>query len=146
MTAGLRLAGHLFPRLLAQSAYNTRLRQIAPLMEAALRWFADATPATAELLRLMDASPFPAQAAQRAHLIRVIFLAAVPPRTPDRTVLAEVTRGPAVTVGSGQARTIPVGCDWTSRRGHAQVTVAVSRRDGVGETPRPRGQAHARPR
>jgi hypothetical protein len=38
-----------------QSEYNTRLRQIAPLMEAALRWLADATPATAEQLRLMDA-------------------------------------------------------------------------------------------
>ena len=44
MTAGLdwlraapRLVGHLFPRLLAQSQYNTRLRQIAPLMDAALR-------------------------------------------------------------------------------------------------------------
>jgi hypothetical protein len=54
-----RLAGHLFPRLLAQSEYNTRLRQLAPLMEAALRWLADATPATAELLRLMDATPVP---------------------------------------------------------------------------------------
>ncbi len=53
------LIGHLFPRLLAQSEYNTRLRQIAPLMEAALRWLADATPATAELLRLMDATPVP---------------------------------------------------------------------------------------
>ena len=28
-------------------------------MEAALRWLADATPATAELLRLMDATPVP---------------------------------------------------------------------------------------
>ena len=34
-------------------------RQLAPLMEAALRWLADATPATAELLRLMDATPVP---------------------------------------------------------------------------------------
>ena len=63
MTAGLRLVGHLFPRLLAQSAYNTRLRQIAPLMEAALRWFADATPATAELLR-PDGQPVPRPAAR----------------------------------------------------------------------------------
>ena len=54
-----KLIGHLFPRLLAQSQYNTRLRQIAPLMEAALRWLADATPATAEMLRLMDATPVP---------------------------------------------------------------------------------------
>ena len=54
-----KLIGHLFPRLLAQSGYNERLRQLAPLMEAALRWLADATPATAELLRLMDATPVP---------------------------------------------------------------------------------------
>jgi hypothetical protein len=49
LRAAPRLVGHLFPRLLAQSQYNTRLRQIAPLMEAAPRWMADATPATAEL-------------------------------------------------------------------------------------------------
>ncbi len=54
-----RLIGHLFPRLLGQSEYNTRLRAAAPLMEAALRWLADATPATAEMLRLMDATPVP---------------------------------------------------------------------------------------
>ena len=54
-----RLIGHLFPRLLAQSEYSTRLRQLAPLLEAALRWLADATPATAETLRLMDATPVP---------------------------------------------------------------------------------------
>jgi hypothetical protein len=52
-----KLIGHLFPRLLAQSEYNERLRHLAPLMEAALRWLADATPATAEMLRLMDATP-----------------------------------------------------------------------------------------
>jgi len=51
-----KLIGHLFPRLLGQSEYNTRLRAVAPLMEAALRWLADATPATAEMLRLMDAT------------------------------------------------------------------------------------------
>jgi hypothetical protein len=54
-----KLVGHLFPRLLGQSEYNTRLRAAAPLMEAALRWLADATPATAEMLRLMDATPVP---------------------------------------------------------------------------------------
>jgi hypothetical protein len=59
LRAAPKLVGHLFPRLLAQSEYNTRLRQLAPLMEAALRWLADATPATAELLRLMDATPVP---------------------------------------------------------------------------------------
>jgi DDE family transposase len=49
--------GHLFPRLLGQSEYNARLKQAAPLMEAALRWLADHTPGSAELLRLMDATP-----------------------------------------------------------------------------------------
>ena len=56
LRAAPRLVGHLFPRLPAQSEHNTRLRQIAPLMEAALRWLADATPATAEQLRMMDAT------------------------------------------------------------------------------------------
>jgi hypothetical protein len=49
--------GHLFPRLLSQSAYNRRLRQAAWLLEAALRWLADHTPASAELLRLLDGTP-----------------------------------------------------------------------------------------
>ena len=51
--------GHLFPRLLRQSEYNQRVKTAAPLMEAALRWLAEATPATAEMLRLMDATPVP---------------------------------------------------------------------------------------
>ena len=59
LRAAPRLVGHLFPRLLGQGEYNQRLRHLAPLMEAALRWLADATPATAELLRLMDATPVP---------------------------------------------------------------------------------------
>ena len=37
----------------------------------------------AEIDDVITANPFPAQAVQRAHLVRVIFLAAVPP--PDRT-------------------------------------------------------------
>src|SRR5918994_1860017 len=45
--------GHLFPRLLSQPEYNRRLRQTAWLLEAALRWLAQHTPATAELLRLV---------------------------------------------------------------------------------------------
>lgn len=51
--------GHLFPRLLGQSEYNTRLRMLAGLMEAALRWLAEHTPGTAEPLRLMDGTPIP---------------------------------------------------------------------------------------
>jgi hypothetical protein len=49
--------GHLFPRLPGQSAYNARLKGAAGLMEAALRWLAERTPSTAELLRLMDGTP-----------------------------------------------------------------------------------------
>jgi len=51
--------GHLFPRLLGQSEYNQRLKNTAPLMEAALRWLADQTPGSAEMLRLMDATSVP---------------------------------------------------------------------------------------
>jgi hypothetical protein len=49
--------GHLFPRLLGQSEDNERLKDAAPLMEAALRWLAEHTPSSAELLRLMDGTP-----------------------------------------------------------------------------------------
>jgi hypothetical protein len=59
LRAAPKQIGHLFPRLLRQSEYNQRLRAAGPLMEAALRWLADHTPATAEMLRLMDATPVP---------------------------------------------------------------------------------------
>jgi hypothetical protein len=59
LRAAPKLVGYLFPRLLGQSEYNTRVKALAPLMEAALRWLADHTPATAEMLRLMDATPVP---------------------------------------------------------------------------------------
>jgi hypothetical protein len=49
--------GHLFPRLLSQSEYNQRLKDAAPVLEAALRWLAARTPGSAEPLRLMDATP-----------------------------------------------------------------------------------------
>jgi hypothetical protein len=51
--------GHLFPRMLSQSEYNDRLKTTVWLMEAALRWLADNTPGSAELLRLLDATPVP---------------------------------------------------------------------------------------
>jgi hypothetical protein len=51
--------GHLFPRLLRQSEYNERVKALAPLMAAALRWLADHTPGGREMLRLMDATPIP---------------------------------------------------------------------------------------
>jgi Transposase DDE domain len=53
------LVGGLFPRLLGQPEYNGRVKALAPLMEAALRWLAGHTPASAEMLRLMDATPVP---------------------------------------------------------------------------------------
>ncbi len=59
LRAAPRLVGDLFPRLLGQSEYNDRLKAAAPLMEAALRWLANHTPGSAELLRLMDATPIP---------------------------------------------------------------------------------------
>jgi hypothetical protein len=51
--------GRLFPRLLGQCEYNQRFKDAAPLMEAALQWLAEATPGSAEMLRLMDATPVP---------------------------------------------------------------------------------------
>jgi len=51
--------GHLFPALLGQSEYNQRLKAAAVLMEAALRWLADHTGGSAEMLRLMDGTPVP---------------------------------------------------------------------------------------
>jgi hypothetical protein len=51
--------GHLFPRLLSQPEYNRRLRAAADLLEATMRWLAAATPATSELLRLVDGTPVP---------------------------------------------------------------------------------------
>jgi hypothetical protein len=59
LRAAPKLVGHLFPRMLGQSEYNERLKAAAPLMEAALRWIAAATPGSAELLRLMDGAPVP---------------------------------------------------------------------------------------
>jgi hypothetical protein len=57
LRAAPRRVGHLFPRLLGQSEYNHRLKAVSPLMEAALRWLADHTPTSAELLRLLDGTP-----------------------------------------------------------------------------------------
>ena len=42
LRAAPRQVGHLFPRLLGQSEYDDRVKAAAPLMEAALRWLADA--------------------------------------------------------------------------------------------------------
>jgi hypothetical protein len=53
LRAAASRVGHLFPRLLGQSEYNDRVKAAAPLMESALRWLAEATPGSAEMLRLM---------------------------------------------------------------------------------------------
>ena len=50
-------SGTCSPQLLSQPTYNRRLRQVAGLLEAALRWLAGYTPASAELLRLLDGTP-----------------------------------------------------------------------------------------
>jgi hypothetical protein len=72
LRAAPKRIGHLFPRILRQSEYNKRVKAAAPLMEAALRWLADATPGSAEPLRLMDAAPVPcgtsAVTARRSNL------------------------------------------------------------------------------
>ena len=59
LRAAPKQVGHLFSRLLRQSEYNARLKALAPVMEAALRWLAGHSPATAEMLWLMDATPVP---------------------------------------------------------------------------------------
>ena len=59
LRAAPKLVWHLFPRLLGQAERNQRLKDAAPLMEAALGWLADHTPGSAELVRLMDATPIP---------------------------------------------------------------------------------------
>jgi hypothetical protein len=60
--------GHLFPRLLSQSAYNHRLKDAAPVLEAALRWLAQQTPAARNRCGLMDATPIGcAQSTTTAH-------------------------------------------------------------------------------
>ena len=51
--------GHLFPRPRRASEYNAAVKDAGPLLEAALRWLAGHTPATAELMRLLDATPVP---------------------------------------------------------------------------------------
>jgi hypothetical protein len=65
--------GHLFPRLLSQTEYNNRLKQVAPLMEAALRWLAVRVPGSAELLRLMDGTPIPCGASRVTALRSDLF-------------------------------------------------------------------------
>ena len=66
LRAAPKLVGHLFPRMLRQSGYNDRLKAAAPLMEAALRWLAEATPGSAEILPLIRHEPL-SRRAVRGH-------------------------------------------------------------------------------
>ena len=54
LRAAPKLVGHLFPRLLSQSEYNRRLRHLAPLMDAAMRWLVTQTPSSFDTVRLLD--------------------------------------------------------------------------------------------
>jgi hypothetical protein len=89
LRAAPRLVGHLFPRLLGQSEYNQRLKEIASLMEAALRWLAGHTPGSAELLRLMDATPI--RAASRSS----------PPSAPSCSDMPATATARATPAGTG---------------------------------------------
>jgi hypothetical protein len=55
----------LLTRLLAQGEYNLRLRHLAPLMEAALRWLADIPSPSARGVK-PPADPVPSPEAPRA--------------------------------------------------------------------------------
>lgn len=72
LRAAAHRVGHLFPRLLSQSEYNLRLRQLADLMEDALRWLAATCPSSSDTVRLMDGTPVRCgasrQTAQRSAL------------------------------------------------------------------------------
>jgi hypothetical protein len=103
--------GHLFPRLLGQSEYNDRVKAVAPLMEAALRWLAEVTPGSAELLRLMDATPVPFGAsAVTARLSGLYGYRRVPgwKSTPTPTSSTH-TREPQLPCGSPQYARCPTG-------------------------------------
>jgi hypothetical protein len=106
--------GHLSPRLLGQSEYNDRVKAVAPLMEAALRWLAEVTPGSAELLRLMDATPVPFGAsAVTARLSGLYGYRRVPGLEidPDPDVIHAHPRTPA-TLRVASVRSMP---DWRTR-------------------------------
>jgi len=51
-----RLVEHLFPRLLSQPKYNRRLRALSGLMLQAMRYLAERTDASFDVVRLMDST------------------------------------------------------------------------------------------
>ena len=105
--------GHLFPRLLGQSEYNDRVKAVAPLMEPALRWLAEATPGSAELLRLMDATPVPCGAsAVTARRSGLCGYRRVPGwKSPPTPASSTHTREPSYLAG----RLSALDADWRTR-------------------------------
>lgn len=51
--------GHLFPRLIDQSGYNRRLRQLAPVIGRCISYLAYISPSFCERVRLLDSTPVP---------------------------------------------------------------------------------------
>jgi len=123
--------GHLFPRLLGQSEYNDRVKAVAPLMEAALRWLAEATPGSAELLRLMDATPVPCGAsAVTARRSGLYGYRRVPgwKSTPTPTSSTH-TREPSYLAGrlsvlDARPEDVHMGCSMQTRHGPVMQTRA----------------------
>lgn len=51
--------GHLFPRLIDQSGYNRRLRQLAPVIGRCISYLAFVSPSFCDRVRLLDSTPVP---------------------------------------------------------------------------------------
>jgi hypothetical protein len=89
-------------QLLRQSEYNERVKALAPLMEAALRGLAEATPGSAELLRLMDAT--------RSR----VASPRSPRNAPNCTAGPATVTVPAIPAGTGGAKLLLIcTCDGT---------------------------------
>jgi hypothetical protein len=135
LRAASRWVGHLFPRMLGQSEYNDRVKAAAPLMEAALRWLAEATPGSAEMLRLMDATPVPCGqpviAARRGHRTLVV----TPQGRQGRDDPARAAHRPGDRPGHRRAHRRPVFLAADGRRldrhGAARIVRRVARRAGI---------------
>jgi len=56
LRAAPKLVGHLFPRQLSQPKYNRRLRALSTLMLTAMRYLAERTPGSFDVVRLMDST------------------------------------------------------------------------------------------
>jgi hypothetical protein len=56
LRAAPKLVGHLFPRQLSQPKYNRRLRALSTLMLKAMRYLAEQTPGSLDVVRLMDST------------------------------------------------------------------------------------------